>query len=71
MSDDLAETIVVLTYRLLWFLGQWLIAVVLWNLFVAPAFGWPDLGVVESIFVFTFCRLFFHPPKLNIMRENQ
>lgn len=69
MTDSTAEAIVVLVYRVIWFLGQALLMFVLWNWFVADALGVPRLGPISALGVFALARLLISPPELTITRD--
>ena len=66
MQLNFAETIVVLCYRLAWFLGQAVLAYALWNFFVASVFDGPALGLVDAITTYALILLLIRPPKLSI-----
>tara|TARA_R110002096_G_scaffold223000_1_gene411947 strand:- start:4430 stop:4636 length:207 start_codon:yes stop_codon:yes gene_type:complete len=66
MTDDLAEIVVVLAYRIGWFLGQGISFFVLWNWFVVDIFMLPQLGLLGALGLFAFARLAISPPKLDV-----
>lgn len=66
MTDSFAQAIVILTYRIVWFIGQATIFWLLWNTVLVQTFGFIKLGLVKSIALYALLRLVVNPPKLNI-----
>ena len=66
MNLNTPEIVVILAFKLTWFVGQAVLAFVLWNYLVADAVGLPKLAFVETCGAYGLLRLIIAPPKLTI-----
>lgn len=66
MTDSIAQILVILTYKLLWFLGQAGVFFLLWNFAAAPYFGIAKMAFVDAFAIYAVLRLVADPPKLSI-----
>lgn len=66
MTDSIAQILVILTYKLVWFLGQAALFFLLWNFAVAPYLSVAKIGVVQSVAIYALLRLVVDPPKLTV-----
>ena len=66
MIESTAQAVVIIGYKTVWFIGQAIIFWFLWNIALAPPFGFATLGLLESMALYALLRLVIDPPKLRI-----
>jgi len=71
MNESIAQAVIIIAYKIVWFVGQAFIFWFLWNVALAQPFGLVTLGFVESIALYALLRLVIDPPKLKITIGDQ